>query len=160
MRLFFALLTLFFLSGPAIGGNSDFWRCNLAAKTIAHIGGENDCVARTALRMADNLGANLNVSPIFDAATNKSINGIGRALNIIENNSNMTAAFAPVRLSAATPGEYAVIMEQHMMHATVAEDGIKLFDSSIGVSGSYWTNEAVNALKGQLRAWKFELRTE
>jgi len=34
-RLFFALLTLFFLSGPAIGENSDFRRCTIAANTTA-----------------------------------------------------------------------------------------------------------------------------
>jgi len=34
-RLFFALLTLFFLSGPAMGENSDFRRCTLAAKGSA-----------------------------------------------------------------------------------------------------------------------------
>jgi hypothetical protein len=31
-RLFFALLTLFFLSGPAMGENSDFRRCTIAAE--------------------------------------------------------------------------------------------------------------------------------
>lgn len=31
-RLFFALLTLFFLSGPAMWGNSDFRHCLIAAK--------------------------------------------------------------------------------------------------------------------------------
>ena len=35
-RLFFALLTLFFLSGPTMGENSDFRRCSLAAKTGAN----------------------------------------------------------------------------------------------------------------------------
>lgn len=34
-RLLFALLTLFFLNGPAIGENSDFRRCTLTAKTVS-----------------------------------------------------------------------------------------------------------------------------
>jgi len=37
-RLFFALLTLFFLSGPAIGENSDFRCCTVAANQLTRAG--------------------------------------------------------------------------------------------------------------------------
>lgn len=39
-RLFFALLALFFLSSPAIGENSDFRRCSIAANTIGNPAGK------------------------------------------------------------------------------------------------------------------------
>lgn len=55
-RLFFTLLTLFFLSGPAIGENSDFRRCTLAADGV---------MARQATMLEKNVGYNISPESWF-----------------------------------------------------------------------------------------------
>lgn len=54
-RLFFALLTLFFLNGPAMGGNSDFRRCTLAANTARGLSQHGGVFTETVLENGSSL---------------------------------------------------------------------------------------------------------
>jgi len=127
-----------------------------AAETgVWHIGGLEDCVPRTAQRLANALGAKLDVGPIFRAAGSRNIIGASKALSIIQENSNMVLT-TQMRLGAAAPGQYAVLVGNHMMHAEVAAEGILVFDSSVG---AFLTEQEVAALKS-FGAYKFELGGE